>query len=86
MPFLLWHRITVAITTVPSLGDLGLTVTCLLVYGILAIPIGIFSQFLQWSPPEKLPLEIIFKPLFAPALINASLEQFGYALLLFISI
>lgn len=74
---LLWYRITAALTTIPSFWDLGLTLVCLVVYGVLTIPIGMGSQFLQWDSPQKTPLQMIFMSLFAPALI----EEIGFRIL-----
>ena len=67
---LIWCRITNAFTTVPSLRDWQLTGISFFVYGMVALLIGIPSQFLQWTAPVNHWPQIIFKTLFVPAILE----------------
>lgn len=64
------HRITLALTTVPRLRDWQLTGICLLIYGIIALGIGIPSQFLQWTAPIDQWPQVMAKTLFVPAIFE----------------
>ncbi|MBT9317667.1 CPBP family glutamic-type intramembrane protease [Leptothoe spongobia] len=77
MASLLWNRIVIAFATIPNLRDWELTIIGLLIYGVVAMLIGIPSQFLEWNPSAKNWLRICFQSFFAPALI----EEIGFRIL-----
>lgn len=73
-----WSRIVITSTTIPSLKDWGLTLVILGIYGLVAMVIGMPSQFLQWLPSDKNWLHIGLKAFLAPALV----EEIGFRVLI----
>ena len=67
---LLWQRTVAALTTVPSLQDLVLTAVVLIIYSILALPIGFFSGFLQWKWHKENFWPMVSQTLVTPALFE----------------
>ena len=67
---LLWQRIVIAITTVPYPQDLGLTAVVLIIYSVLALPIGFFSGFLQWKWHKENYWRMVLQTLITPALLE----------------
>ncbi|MEM9485064.1 MAG: CPBP family glutamic-type intramembrane protease [Cyanobacteria bacterium P01_F01_bin.116] len=57
-------------TTVPSFRDWQLTGISLLAYGMVALAIGIPSQFLQWTTPVDHWPQVLVKTLFVPAIFE----------------
>ncbi len=65
-----WHRIVLALTTVPGAKDIGLTVVVFCGYGVLALAVGFVSGFLRWHVHTHRRLQIVVQTFFAPALLE----------------
>lgn len=67
---LIRHRISLALTTVPNLRDWRLTGISLFIYGIVALAVGMPSQFLQWTAPVDHWPQVMITTLFIPAIFE----------------
>jgi predicted Abi (CAAX) family protease len=53
------RRVLASIVLLPTLREGGITVIAVLLYGAIALPIGIRSGFLQWRASERRPFRVI---------------------------
>lgn len=73
------HRFTKAVSTLPGIADWLQCAALLLGFGLIAVPVGFKSGFLQFDPQELVvSIKVISITLFAPAIV----EELGFRVLL----
>lgn len=75
------RRIFFSMVLLPEPREWGITVLLLLIYGAIAVPIGLKSGFLQWRPIKQKPLQFI-KTLFFLFLSPALWEELVFRVFL----
>ncbi len=53
------RRIFFSMVLLPERREWGITAFLLLIYGAIAVPIGLKSEFLQWRPIKQKPLQVV---------------------------